>query len=294
MIEMIYKIVVALSKRLGLWFFFMVSWIVAAWYFLFLPKRVMVSVRFYRALYPKKKGLYHLWCTWKQYHNFTHVYLDRFLLQDYDNISYTSQGWEYLKKTAESGKGGIIIMSHMGNWEVAAHILKRKEIKIMLYMGEKRKEQIERAQKADPAKSGIKIVAVNQDGGSPFDILEGINFLREGGLISLTGDQIWRKDQRIVPVKFLGHTVHLPETPHLFAMLGHAPLFIFFVFRTGKKHYHFSVSKPIYVKAASRSERKEAVSRSAQEYADLLEATVRSHPHEWFHFEPFLKEKLDE
>jgi predicted LPLAT superfamily acyltransferase len=45
---------------------------------------------------------------------------------------------------------------------------------------------------------------------------------------------------------------------------------------------------PLYVSAASRPERRKAVETTAQAYADLLAETVRAHPHEWYHFEPFL------
>ncbi len=288
-----YKLVGAISGVLGIWFFHMISWIVSSCYFLLFPRMVSVSVQFYRALFPERSLLHHLRCTWEQYHNFSQVFIDRFILQSFDDISYTSEGWERLEEAANNETGGIILMSHMGNWEVAAHLLRRREMRMLLYMGEKQKEQIERRQKRSLEKSGIKIVAVSRDGGSPFDILEGINFLKDGGMISITGDRVWVDEQRKLPVKFLGHQAYLPETPHLLALLSGAPLYIFFAFRTGEKQYHFAISPPKYVKAPSRAQRKDAVKKSVQEYAALLEEAVRSHPCEWYHFEQFLGKRLD-
>ncbi len=235
-----------------------------------------------------------MWCTWRQYHNFTYVFLDRFLVQDFGNISYTSEGWEHLEQALDNKTGGILLMSHMGNWEVAAHLMKQKQkdIRLLLYMGIKHKEQIEGIQKESLSQSGIKIIAVDQDGGSPFDIVEGINFLRQGGLVSITGDMVWNKKQRVIPVQFLNHEIMLPETPHVLALVSGSPLFIFFSFRTGDKKYHFTMTKPIYVRAGSRSERKEAIRKSAQGYADILEQTLRRHHLEWYHFEPFLGRSL--
>jgi len=132
---------------------------------------------------------------------------------------------------------------------------------------------------------------VDQEGGSPLDIVEGIKFIKSGGLVSLTGDMIWKRDQRTVPVKFVGHEVFLPEAPYLFALLSDAPLFIFFAFRIGKKKYHFSISEPLYLKAVSRGERTAAIQQSAQRYANTLEAMLRSNPLQWYHFEPFLAAK---
>lgn len=186
-------------------------------------------------------------------------------------------------------------MSHMGSWEVAALLLKKElpDINLLLYMGTKNKEQIETMQKEGVAQAGIRVIALDKDGGSPFDIVEGIKFLKGGDFVSMTGDTIWNREQRSVPVRFLGHEAHLPETPHLFALLSGAPVFIFFSYRISRKTYHFSITKPIYVKAALRTERKEAVRKSAQEYAKILEQSVRNHPFQWYHFEPFLGKKID-
>jgi predicted LPLAT superfamily acyltransferase len=136
-------------------------------------------------------------------------------------------------------------------------------------------------------------MAVDEDGGSPLDIVDGIKFIESGGVVSLTGDLVWKKDQRTVPVQFLGHDVLLPEAPYLFALLSGAPLFIFFAFRIAKNKYRFTMSQPVYLAAASRSERAGAIRRSAQQYADILEATLRSYPLQWYHFRPFLKPNPD-
>jgi len=284
-----YNFLILISKVLGPWIFVIISRGIAVGYFLFFPRRVVVGLRFYSVLFPGRSLLYYLLCTWKQYQNFTSVFLDRILLLDFKNITYTSKGLEYLE-VAQGKTGGIILMSHVGNWEVAAHFLKqhREQFRMLLYMGIHNKEEIESIQKEDLSDRGIQIIAVDQDGGSPFDIIKGIQFLKSGGFVSLTGDIVWKKNQRTVPVKFLGHEVHLPEIPYIFALLSGAPLFVFFGLRYGKKQYHFTLSEPIYLKPASRAHRNEVVRQSAQKYADLLEQTLRQRPFEWYHFETFL------
>lgn len=291
MSKLFYKSITFLSSKWGSWIFLVFAWFVATGYFIFFPRRVGNSAQIYQALYPSRNRLFHLWCTWQQFHNFTHVFLDRYLLQEYDEINYTSEGIEHLAHAINRGKGGILLMSHMGNWDVAAHLLKRKlkNLRLLLYMGVKQKEQIEQMQKETLVQSDIQIIAVDEDGGSPLDIVEGINFIESGGVVSLTGDLVWKKDQRTIPVKFLGQEILLPEAPHLLALLSGAPLFIFFAFRIGKTKYRFTMSEPIYLAAASRKERAGAVQRSAQKYADILETTLRDHPLQWYHFKRLLK-----
>jgi predicted LPLAT superfamily acyltransferase len=297
--DVVYRLLIALSKQIGLWVFRVMAWFIASGYFLLFPGRMAVSVRFYRILFPSKRLWYHLWCAWRQYHHFTHVYLDRFLIFDEHDITITHEGWEHLEDAVNRKVGGIILMSHVGNWEIAAHMLKvqgrdNPGMKLLLYLGRKHKEQIERTQKESLVQSGVKIIAVEENGGSPADIVEGINFLKAGGLVSLTGDRLWRKDQRSIPVRFLGHEAFLPETPFVFALLSGAPLFIFFAYRTGKQIYRFQTLPPEYVRATDRRDRQESIIRAAQAYADHLEDTVQRHPFEWFHFEPFIGRKLNE
>jgi len=287
-----YKILLYLTKRMGLWFFRVLSWFIATGYFFLFPVRVADSLKFYRALFPARNFFYHLGCAWRQYHKFTDVYIHRFIHFDEEDIEYIKEGWEYLEEAVQKKTGAILLMSHIGNWELAAQTLNKKGLPIMLYLGAKHKEQIEHIQKKILAQSGIRVVATTEDEKSPFALIEGINFLREGGIVSMTGDRLWG-EQSSVTVNFLGHEVHLPDTPHLFALMTGAPQMTFFVYQEAIGKYHIKVSKGRKVSAASRADRKKAVQESAQAYAEDLAGFARKHPFEWHHFEPFLGKKIN-
>lgn len=284
-----YRILTGLTHWLGLWFFSLVAGCIATGYFLLFPRRVGVGIRFYQVLFPHRHWLYHLWCTFRQFIDFTHVFRDRFVLGEDGALTSDFDGWERLRD-AMGQSGGILLMSHMGNWEVAARLLKKTlpDLRLLLYMGVKQKEQIEHLQKEAVRQSDIRIQGVDASGGSALDIVEGIHFLRSGGLVSLTGDRVWQGDQRTLPVRFLDREIRLPAAPYVLSMTSGAPLFVFFALRTGPGHYHFSASPPIVVSAVDRNDRESAMIRAAQQYADLLEDAVRRHPFQWHHFEPFL------
>lgn len=279
-----------LSRHLGLWVFSLISRGIAAGYFLLFPGRVKIGLDFYRSLFPRRRRAYHLWCAWMQFQNFTSVYMDRLRLLDYFDISYTYQGWEHLEAAIEEKAGGIILMSHLGNWEVAAYLLKMKNarMRLLLYMGARQKEDIERIQKQDLAQSGIRVIATDPANPSPWDIIEAVSFIRSGGFVSLTGDRVWTRDQRTIPVDFLGHRARIPETPYVLALLTGAPLWVFFSFRSGPRQYHFTLSPPIRVPQVPRNQRAGVLGQAAQTYARMLEEALRQNPLEWYHFEPFL------
>ncbi|HEY6000644.1 MAG TPA: glycosyltransferase [bacterium] len=288
--RLFYRLLAAASRVFGAWLFGVAARVVAAGYFVLFPRRAAVSAAFYRALFPGRGRWHAWWCAWRQFQTFTTVYLDRLLLESGDAIRFTFEGREHLYASLAEGRGGILLMSHLGAWEMGARLLRRSlpELRLMLYVGRRAKEDIERLQKEDLAASGVRLQVVGEDGGSPFDLVEGAAFLRSGGFVSMAGDLDWREDREGLPVRFAGHEVRLPEAPFMLALVARAPLYVFFAARRAPRQYHFALRGPLPLPAASRERRREVVREAAQAYADLLEAEVRSRPLEWFHFSRFL------
>ena len=292
--RILYKSIAFISKHLGSWVLRLFVWFIATGYFLFFPRRVASSKYFYRNLYTQKSSIYHLWCVWKQYHSFARVFVDRFEYTNFENISYVSEGEEYLQEALSNKKGGIILMSHLGNWEIAAHILKQKykDLPLLLYMGSRNKEQIEKLQKKSLKERGIQVLVSEEGEETPYDIIQGVRFLRAGGFVSMTGDVLWHSEQRSVEAKLLNHSVRLAEVPHYLALITGVPLFFLFSFRIDNSKYSFSVSEPVYLSAETKAQKTHVVQRSVQRYASLLEEKIKVYPFQWYHFKPFLEQPL--
>lgn len=291
MTALFYTTLTFLSKYLGAWFFSLISRGIATGYFLLSHGRRRAGRDFYAALFPGKGRFYHYVCTLKQFQNFTYVFLDRFILRDTGDIPFTFKGLDHLTFAMNQGNGAILLMSHMGNWEVAAHLLKHSlpDLRLLLYMGIRQKEEIEAIQKQNISEDGITVMGISEEGGSPFDIVEGIQFLRQGGVVSMAGDILWRSDQRSVTASFLGRKVRLPEAPYTLSLVSGAPIIVFFAFRTGDRRYQFTALPPIRLSPATRKHRAESIRSAAQAYADHLETALREHPFEWYHFHAFLE-----
>jgi predicted LPLAT superfamily acyltransferase len=284
-----YKTLTAAANVCGDWVFRLVAGGIAAGYFFFGAQRRAVGAQFYAALFPQRSRFYHTYCTWKQFQNFTCVFMDRFFQAERGDLAYTIDGKSHVTSLLARKAGGILLMSHMGNWEVAAHLLRKAlpGLQLMLYMGIRHKEEIEKIQKQSVRERGVRVVGVDEGGGSPFDIVEAIGFLRGGGFVSMAGDRIWRKDQRTVAGSFLGHRVHLPEAPFVLALVSRAPLIPFFAFRSANRRYEVAAMAPIYVTALTRNKRSEAIQNAAQCYLDHMASALMRHPFEWYHFDDF-------
>ena len=298
--DFFYRILITLTRLTGTWLFRTVSWIIASGYFFFSLRRVRNSLYFYRALFPGRSRMYYLSCAWRQFHRFTHVFLDRLFPHEEKLPIITRKDTHLLTDAIKGKQGGILLMSHLGHWELTAHMFFKlykddhPDIKLLLYLGRKHQEQIESRQKKDIAARGIEMISITENDVTPLDLVKGIQFLRSGGLVSMTGDRCWRDDQRFLSVRFLNHKARIPEAPFVLALLSGAPIFIFFTHRTGPYQYDLHIFPPLHIHAPHRKDRQQAIQCAAQFYADRLEEMVQQAPFEWFHFEPFIERENGE
>ena len=138
-----------------------------------------------RALSRQRGALYHLWCTFRQYQNFTTIHLDRFLARPDGQPSFTSQGWQKLESVIGS-QGGVLLMSHLGNWEMAARLLQttgEPTCKLLLYMGVKEKEgRGADAERGSAPVPGSRSSALNRRAARPLTRSRASVFCRTGDL----------------------------------------------------------------------------------------------------------------
>ncbi len=288
-----HKLTIRVSFLLGSWFIRFFAWWIATGYFLFRPSRRRSSLQLYKVIFRDKNRWYHLYCAWHQFHSFAATYADRIEIDSRKGVTISTQGKEGIIEAARRGSGGIILMSHLGNHEVAARAFQEIGLKHLMIMGEKEARQVARDQRETLRARGICILVATGQGDSLFGGLEAIEFIREGGFVSLSGDLIWTKQRSLLPVRLFDREVPFTSAPHLLALVSKAPLFTVFTFRVKRGMHKIIISPPREVKASSRSERNITLQASAQVYADALEEKVRQHPFQWYIFEPFFGSVLN-
>ncbi len=282
-----HKMTMGVSFLLGSWFIRFFAWWIATGYLFFRPSRRKSSLQLYRTIFPDREGWYHLYSAWRQFHSFAATYADRIEIDRKKGVIISAEGREGILEADKRGSGGIILMSHLGNYEVAARAFREIGIKHLMIMGEKEARQVARDQRETLKTRGISILVAKGQGDSIFGGLEAIQFIREGGFVSLSGDLIWTRQRALLPVRFFDREVAFTSAPHLLALVTGAPLFTLFTFRVKRGMHKIMISPPRVVKAPSRSERNNALQASAQVYADALEEKVRQYPFQWYVFEPF-------
>jgi lauroyl/myristoyl acyltransferase len=283
----IHHALISVSLLLGCWPIRFFAWWIATGYFFFLSSRRRSSIRLYQVIFPGRSRWYYLYCTWRQFHSYAATFAERIEFDRNKGLTTSTQGREEFVEMARRGKGGIILMSHLGSFEIAAQAFRELRLKLLLMMGEKEAKQVARDQREAMKVRGIHIQVATPGEDFLFGGVEAIKFVREGGFVSVAGDLVWTEQRSRLPVNLFGHEVGLSAGPHLLALVSNAPLFTMFTFRVEKGKHLIIISPPREVKATSHSDRSAALQASAQAYANALEEMVRQHPFQWYIFEPF-------
>jgi len=264
--ELVYRLFARISRLVGLWPIRVGAFLVATGFFLFLPRRLGHSLRFYRALYPDDSSWFALKCAWRQYQDFARLYSERLEVERREDVVFESEGDQHLAEAKAAGRGAILLMSHFGRWEIGARLLARRQMEVTLVMGLR--------------DAGLDVLTIPAGQGQSLDILQAMQVLRQGGIVSLAADRAFG-DARMLHLPFLGGTVGVAAAPFALALTRGAPLLIVFATKIGRRHYRFACDPPILLRAANRADRQQAMERAAATYLSRLEAMAKSHPEQW-------------
>jgi predicted LPLAT superfamily acyltransferase len=193
---------------------------------------------------------------------------------------------ELLNHIDQTGQGGIIVISHLGNTEICsalAHQLPNIRLTLLVY-----------TQHADKFNSMMKRVSPDAQ----------INFLQvtdmspatamllnerveQGELIVIAGDRTpVTGDARISYVDFLGEQAPMPQGAFILASLLKCPVYLMFCLKQSSR-YHIYVETFAEKVTLKRQERQQALDNVVQDYANRLAYYCKKAPLQWFNFYDF-------
>lgn len=242
------------------------------------------SEEFYRALFPGSTARERRRLFRAQVRSFTTVFVDRLLVEagHQDRFELEHDGLDGIVAAARERRPLILWMAHLGNWEIAAHCLRRFDVPISLVMGRYEGERVEAFQRERLAARGVRPLIVDEE--SDVGAVEVVAALRRGEIVSISGDRLYGERQRSVEVDFLGHRCRAPVGPYVLAGLTGAPLVPAFGLRLGRLRYGFVALGPRAVDFSDRGRRREEIARAAQACFRDLESVARRHPEQWYNF----------
>jgi predicted LPLAT superfamily acyltransferase len=196
-------------------------------------------------------------------------------------LSFTHEGVEHIEQLVKDGKGGILLSAHLGNWEVAGHLLKRVNtvINIVMYDGEA--EQMKQYMQQFESNRSFNIIFIKDDLSHIYEISAA---LARNELICLHGDR-YRPGNRTMQHNFLGKDALFPAGPFILAAKLKAPVCFVFAFKETNFHYHFYAYPPRVYEGRGT----QGMEKMLDEYVDKLEDKLKQYPWQWFNYYDFWK-----
>jgi predicted LPLAT superfamily acyltransferase len=279
-----YKIFVAFLKYLGLRPAYFLLRFVAFYFFLFSGKSSACIFNLYRR--KLNYGFFRsLRMLYRNYFVFGQVLLDKTAMMAGFRSPFTFDfdGEDHLRQMAADGTGCLFISAHLGNFEMAGHMLERLDARINVIMLDAEYERIKEYIESFTRKS-FNIIAIRPDQSHIYEISSA---LENKEVICIHGDR-FLEGSKTIRSAFLGTDARFPGGPFYLAMKYGVPVSFVFAMKEGKSHYHFYASPPrLYKQQGTLVGREETLKQIVTDYVSEVEKKVRQYPEQWFNYYDF-------
>ncbi len=196
------------------------------------------------------------------------------------------EGTRNIMDMLDQGRGGILVGAHLGNGELAGHLLKEYTggpVNILMFDGEE--AGVKAALEEYEQGRGFRVIYVRDDLSHIYEILAALG---RNELVCMHADR-FRPGHRTLKRSFLGEMACFPAGPFILASKLKAPVCFVFGFKEARFRYrYYSWPAKIY---EGRGE--EGMQAMLDDYLELVEQMIRKYPEQWFNYYDFWKQGMD-
>jgi predicted LPLAT superfamily acyltransferase len=286
-----YKLFVFFIKHFGLSFAYFILRFVIIYFLLFSPKSVRIIFNYFHRIL-KFGFLKSCVRVCENYFLFGQVLIDKLtmLSRCKTKLTFEFEGEEYLRKMADNNTGGLLISAHIGNFEIAGHLLKRLYSRINIVMLEAEHKQIKEYLSGIFKENNVNIISIKNDFSHIYEIN---NAFKNREIVCMHGDR-FVEGSKTVTTSFLGQESIFPCGPFYLAQKYNIPVSYVFAMKDNKYHYHFYASplKSYYQQHLNLQKRNQTVLAIIKDYIYEFERIIHKYPEQWFNYYEFwVKEK---
>jgi KDO2-lipid IV(A) lauroyltransferase len=188
-----------------------------------------------------------------------------------------SEGYEHIAGPQAEGRGVILALPHLGNWDAAGAWLAARGHELTVVA-----EPVEPAElfewfAAERRALGMQVVPLGPDA-----LLQVLRALGTGRVVCLVSDRDLTGDG--VPVSLFGEATTMPGGPAMAALRTGAPLLPVGTYFRGPTRHFIRILPP--VPAERRGRLRDDVHRVTQELANRFEVLIGAAPEQWLMMQP--------
>ena len=213
--------------------------------------------------------------------NFAASMVDRSLLLSRGDktFNFVTERTELLKNLVDSGTGGMVFCSHLGNTELASAVLPIPNTRFHQVMADPMDADL---QEFLEEKGGDLFPTVIRLDGAPMASLKLLKVIRQGDVVGMKVDRVL--DDNYVKVPFLGADAVFPTGPWILAATFKTPVVFVFCMKEGGKGYRIICEGPRTFTFDRNLTKDEQLREWIQWFAGRLEAYIERYPYQWYNF----------
>lgn len=259
--------------------------LVVPFYMLFSFRNYKTIYRYFRQQFGYSPGKAFVGA-YKNHYRFGQIILDRFAVYAGKRhfFDVEIEGNEHFLRLQKQEKGGVMVSSHIGNYELCGYLLAsdKKRINALVYAGET--ETVKRNREAILGGHNVSMIPVLPDMSHLFKLNQALG---AGEVISMPADRLFGS-KKSVTCRLLNGTASFPFGAFTLAMAHEVELLAVFVMKASAKRYKVYV-RPIRLdhRATDGATKQERTTAFVQAYVNEIEKILRQYPEQWFNFYPF-------
>lgn len=278
-----YGIFIKVLNTLGVMPAYILLIFVAGYYFLFSRKSTN-AIWYYlrqRLKFPVLKSVITLY---KNYYRFGQALIDRIVMMaDIKNkFSFNFDDEVYFNEMIKQGKGGLLLSGHLGNWEIAGHLLKKRfttPINIVMYDNES--EQLKQYLEDQTGIRNAKIIVIKDNLSHIYQITEALG---NNEFVCMHADR-FLPGNKTLEADFLGAAATFPAGPFVLASKLDVPVSFVFAMKQTNFHYHFYASPGVVYRNKPNSQPINIL----KDFVAAMEIKVKQYPEQWYNYYQFWK-----
>jgi lauroyl/myristoyl acyltransferase len=195
------------------------------------------------------------------------------------NWSLEPDAWEKFLAWQSKGRGILLVLPHLGNWEIGGPLLAQRGVKLIILTQAEPGNGLTELRVASRAKWGIQTVVVGHD---PFAFVEIIKRLQDGATVALLIDR--PAAPTAVRVELFGRPFLASVAAAELARASGCVLATGCILRTGNTYAARLHTEIEYDRRALAN--REARRELTQQILRAFEPEIREHLDQWYHFVP--------
>jgi phosphatidylinositol dimannoside acyltransferase len=256
------------------------------------PRRRLVRRHLIRVTAGELHGAALRRATTQVFRNYGRYWMELFRLDDDVDAAvdrFTCDGHEHLNDALALGRGAIVALPHLGNWDVAGAWLARQGHPLTVVVERLEPPELFEWFVAQRRKIGMHVIPLGNGAGSRV-----ARVLRDGHVVCLVSDRDVAGDG--VPVRFFGSPTTMPSGPAMLAARLGVPILPAGVFFESDGRHRARILPALSAPApgdGAPGRLQGEVARLTQELAAHFEELIALAPDQWLVLQPVWSDELD-